>query len=228
LVGCSINQLKKFKCGLDNDNKKDGGRYWYNWVLCRERTNSFKKCSVSEKPELLTTLQWKSWKDNNIRTKRDGKVLISRHHLAIRLQYPNVVLPKKLGGKNGGVSHLCDNTKCFRKNHVDYNINQQFNIDRKSCMGMELLISNNIIVQAKPCQHTTNGGLCCRRIKVNILNQKVIAAIIASNTEQESSDDDDDDDDDDDFISSVKKNESLSSNTTTTTTTTSSTKRKSS
>lgn len=79
-------------------------------------------------------------------------------------------LPLNLGS-GSSVSHLCDQTGCVRKDHLEVAIVHQTNMNRQRCVGMTLVVIADFIVAEIACKHAAGTYFeklttCCRKVQV--------------------------------------------------------------
>lgn len=174
LVGCTEQELRSFsgtQTQRDVDITHDGD-YWADWVTCHISKPTEPRIQTREKPDLLGEKEWTNWRFKT----RNGQVRILEHVVACRAQYGDLQIPDKLG-EGAGVSHLCDTDRCIRKEHMDSLLLHKKNMDRQRCLGMTLIVYEDTIVQEEPCIHAQDNDLCCRRVRVIILNDWAVKCI---------------------------------------------------
>jgi hypothetical protein len=188
ITGCNLGELVTFTGTQSDDNINDmthSGLYWSDFIQCHCLLGTQKnedglyapateeRYQTKTQPDFLTTNQWFS--DLWIKKKTSiGQLKIQFKLLAYRIKYPmeRVVSNIELGAGHG-VSHLCDVAMCVNPDHMDVSLVHQLNMDRQRCLGVTLLVYNDVIVGEKPCIHTRNGdikGTCCRRVHVVYIN----------------------------------------------------------
>jgi hypothetical protein len=188
VTGCSLEELGSFTGSQNTENGDDmthSGLYWNDFIQChillKTRENEDRvfesatedRLQTRTKPDYITLDQWNSSFCKSKRT-ANGQLKIGFKLLAYRIKYPMERIPINVElGAGSGVSHLCDITMCINPDHMDVLLTHQQNMDRQRCLGVTLVVYNDVIVAETPCIHTRNNdvkGTCCRRIHIVYIN----------------------------------------------------------
>jgi hypothetical protein len=198
-VQATVEFLKELTGTVEVETQKDrthSGNYWLEWVSCHISTAGVNKTknkiedriyfNVNDNPpKLLNEDQLEQVREKAAKAKGNkSRISIPRHVIAYRVKYPYAQITELGNGKNG-VSHLCDADGCFRQDHLDHDLDHDRNAQRKSCVGMTLLVDpkTKTIIQEVPCKHFHTTDLCCRRLYIIPLDQwalKCIKTIVVS------------------------------------------------
>ncbi|CAF1203152.1 unnamed protein product [Adineta steineri] len=77
---------------------------------------------------------------------------MSSHHVVLRAKEQKQLPPLSNERASYTGSHLCDSTGCLRKEHLELEL-LSFNLSRKVCPGVMLLVVGDTITDVYPCVH---------------------------------------------------------------------------